>query len=86
MNFEEKIIACAAVPSAKDWLVLVTKQEVTLMELVRPHGLQEKACTQHEEIEDEVHQMVVTVGERNSYLEIVILHDHFSLLKLVLNL
>ena len=35
INFEERILACKSVPlpTQQDWLVLVTKQEVAVMEL-----------------------------------------------------
>ena len=43
-----------------------------------------KASIQHEEIEDEVHQIAVTIND-GGYIEVVIMHDQFMLLKLVLN-
>ena len=41
INFEDKLLACKSVPNQlqKDWLVLVSMQEVALMELCSPHGL-----------------------------------------------
>lgn len=87
VNFEEKILACKSVPVAQDLLVLVNMQEVALMELSRQQLVQ-KASLAHEEIEEEVHQMVVTVdhakanagqssaaSQVTSYIQIVILHD-----------
>ena len=55
VNFEDKILACKSVPSEFNWLILVSKQEVALMELVKPHGLTQKASISHDEIEEEVH-------------------------------
>lgn len=64
INFEDKILACQSVPIEHDWLVLVSKQEVAVMELARSHQLALKASIAHEEIEEEVHQMVVTVHKQ----------------------
>ena len=77
INFEEQVIAFGAVPtSLKDQLVLVTKQEVALVELSSSHGIQEKASIRIEnEIESEVHQLVVTTDDQKNYLEIAIMHD-----------
>lgn len=70
-------------------LILITKSEVSLVELQKPHGLAIKASINQSEIEDEVHEVVVTVSPGSktcpSYIEILILHDSFMLLKLVLN-
>ena len=91
IEFAEKLLACKTVPHQRDWAILVTLQEVALMEFSRSNGLIEKASISHEEIEEEVHQMVVTFSSRPesgnaSYLNIVILHDQFMLMKLVLNM
>ena len=32
LDFEEELLACKAVPCQFDWIILVSKQEVALME------------------------------------------------------
>ena len=86
ITFEDNILAVRSVPLEKDWLVLVSKQEIAVMELFKPHGLSLKASISHDEIEEEVHQMEVSVRKvpsgkaaaasaQTTYIEIVILHD-----------
>ena len=90
INFEDKLLACKKVPGHSDWLILVTKQEVALVELGQPHGMTQKASIRQEEIETEVHQVAVSKIHAKqlgaAYLDVLILHDEFMLLKLVLNL
>ena len=88
LNFEDKLLACKSVPHQLDWLIVVSKTEVALVELLKPQGIAEKASLSHDEIEEEVHQIVVTKKDVDSttYVNIVILHDQFMLTKFVLNI